>query len=233
MELLNFDQNAKTVKGQKKGVLTGILYLAPASVSGINVCPNASEGCKSACLNTAGMGIFKPVQDARIRKTKALFADKAAFVAQLKKEIGFAMKRAAKKGMELAIRLNGTSDLPWENIFPMQEFPTLAFYDYTKSPLRMDKYLKGLMPKNYTLTFSLSETNMPIALTVLKQGGNVAMVFGTKDVKAFPKKHLGFRVINGDENDLRFKDPKNVIVALKMKGKAIYDESGFVQKCAA
>lgn len=231
MSLLNFDKNAKTVKGQKKGIMTGILYLAPANLSGVNVCPNASKGCKSACLNTSGMGVFKPVQDARIAKTKSLFADKKAFIEKLKTEIKFAMIRAEKKGMELAIRLNGTSDLAWETFFPMHEFPTVAFYDYTKNPFRMNKFLEGGMPKNYSLTFSLSESNMPIALAVLKKGGNVAMVFGTKDVTKFPKEYLGYKVVNGDEDDLRFKDKKNVIVGLRMKGKAIYDSTGFVQYC--
>lgn len=36
---LNLDANAKTVKGQKKGFKTAILYLAPADLSGREVCP--------------------------------------------------------------------------------------------------------------------------------------------------------------------------------------------------
>jgi hypothetical protein len=231
MKLLNIDQNAKTKKGQKKGFMTAILYLAPANQSGINVCPNASEGCKTACLYTAGMGVFENVKKARIAKTQLLFSNKAFFIDSLKTEITSAIKKAEKKGLELVVRLNGTSDLPWENFGIMEAFPNTQFYDYSKSPFRMNKFLGGGMPKNYHLTFSLSETNLPLAMAVLKQGGNVAMVFGTKDVKQFPKTHMGFKVVNGDENDLRFKDPKNVIVALKMKGKAIYDETGFVQRC--
>ena len=42
-KLLNIDENAKTVKGQKKGYLTAILYLAPSDLSGFNVCPMASK----------------------------------------------------------------------------------------------------------------------------------------------------------------------------------------------
>jgi hypothetical protein len=34
--------------------------------------------------------------------------------------------------------------------------------------------------------------------------------------------------INGDENDLRFLDPKGVVVGLTAKGKAKSDTSGFV-----
>lgn len=231
MGLLNFDKNAKTVKGNKRGIMTGILYLAPANESGLNVCPHASKGCAAACLYTSGHGRYQRTKDARIKKTRALFADKPAFIAQLKKEIKLAMGRADRKGMDLAIRFNGTSDLPWEAFFPMTEFPTVQFYDYTKNPFRMNKFLGHSMPENYHLTFSLSETNMPLAMAVLKMGGNVAMVFHTYDVKDFPKTHLGFRVVNGDRDDLRYKDPKNVIVALKMKGRAVHDKTGFVQSC--
>jgi hypothetical protein len=40
-KLLNIDNNAKTVKGQKYGFITAILYLAPSTQSGFNVCPQA------------------------------------------------------------------------------------------------------------------------------------------------------------------------------------------------
>lgn len=231
MNLLNFDSNTKMLKSKKFGVLTGILHLAPASLSGVNVCPHSSNGCRTACLNTAGHGLYPKNQKIRIAKTKWLFEDKQAFMTELKRELDLAVIRTKKNGFTLAIRLNGTSDLSWESLLSMDKYPNIKFYDYTKNPFRMNRFLSGGMPKNYHLTFSLSESNMPIALQVLKQGGNVAMVFGTKDVTQLPKIHLGYKVISGDENDLRFKDPKNVIVALKMKGKAIYDETGFVQSC--
>jgi hypothetical protein len=46
--------------------------------------------------------------------------------------------------------------------------------------------------------------------------------------KELPAKHLGWKVINGDETDLRFLDEKNVIVGLVAKGKAKKDTTGFV-----
>ena len=42
-KLLNIDNNYKTVKGQKYGYKTAILYLAPSINSGFNVCPQASQ----------------------------------------------------------------------------------------------------------------------------------------------------------------------------------------------
>ncbi len=226
MKLLSLDTNAKTVKGQAVGYMTGILYLAPAKQSGVmNVCAFASEGCKAACLYTAGRGRFTQIQDARINRTKFFKEDSAAFVAQLKDEIRRGLAYATKKGYIFTVRLNGTSDIPWESFDIIQSFPDVQFYDYTKNPLRAAKWAKGLMPKNYHLTFSRSECNQAQVDAVLAVGGNVAVVFDKPD---FPETYLGFPVVNGDENDLRFLDGKNVIVGLKAKGDAKKDTSGFV-----
>ena len=73
------------------------------------------------------------------------------------------------------------------------------------------------LPSNYQLTFSLSETNRDKAIELLGRGVNVAMVFGVKDESELPSTYLGYTVVNGDESDLRFLDPKNVIVGLKYK----------------
>jgi len=221
--------NAKIRKGEKLGYQTFGIHLAPASLSGFNVCKDASVGCAASCLNTAGMGAFSNVQLARIEKTKLFFKDKPLFMAQLIKEVSSAIKSARNKNLVSTFRLNLTSDLPWEkiklngrNIFDM--FPQCQFYDYTKSAERMTSFLNGEMPKNYHLTFSRSETNGAIAESILKSGGNVAMVFR----KHLPNQFLGRSVVNGDETDLRFLDPQGVIVGLVEKGKAKKDDSGFV-----
>jgi hypothetical protein len=232
-KIMNWDKNHKTVKGQKQGYMTGILYLAPAHLSGVNVCPYASPGCTASCLNTAGMGRYGNVQEARIKKTKSLFADKAGFIARIEKEIGLAIGRAERKKMKLTIRLNGTSDLNVESWGLMEKFPKIQFYDYTKNPFRMDKFLNGGMPKNYNLIFSLSETNEVYAKTVLARGGNIVAVFKTKDPLALPKTFWGYKTVNGENDDLRFKDGKNKVVALKMKGRAMYDKTGFVRELPA
>jgi hypothetical protein len=221
--------NAKIRKGEKLGFQTFGIHLAPANLSGFNVCKDASAGCAASCLNTAGMGAFSNVQLARIEKTRLFFKDKALFMSQLIKEISSAVKSAQKKNLVSTFRLNLTSDLPWEkiklngkNIFEM--FPDCQFYDYTKTPERMTSFLAGEMPKNYHLTFSRSENNGAIAESILKSGGNVAMVFR----KTLPPSYLGAEVVNGDETDLRFLDGKGKIVGLVEKGKAKKDESGFV-----
>lgn len=228
MKLLN-SGNAKTRKGEKKGWTTFGIHLAPAKLSGFNVCKDASSGCAAACLNTAGRGAMSSVQRARIAKTKLFFQDKQAFLAMLWKEITAGIKKAAKNGKNPCIRLNLTSDLPWEKIklngqSVFEAFPDVQFYDYTKSAERMVNFVNGEMPKNYHLTFSRSETNGAIALGILRSGGNVAMVFR----KGLPSTYYGHEVVDGDETDLRFLDGSGKIVGLKEKGLAKKDLSGFV-----
>lgn len=233
MQLLT-QGDAKTSKGEAAGYLTGILYLAPFNLSGRNVCPHASEGCAAACLFSAGMGAFANVQDARIAKTKAFFRDPKAFVETLAQDIEALKRKAARLGLSPCVRLNGTSDLPWENlggqlgVCLMRRFPDVAFYDYTKNPARVRAWLEGRMPANYSLTFSRSECNGETALELAKAGANVAAVFATKKGSKLPKVWAGRRVIDGDVNDLRFLDPKGRIVGLRAKGKAKQDDSGFV-----
>lgn len=221
--LLSVGADAKTVKGQKSGYMTGILYLAPSNQSGVmNTCPHASEGCRAACLYTAGMGKFDNVKAARIRKTVLFKTNREEFMRQLDSDIILMAAVARAKGMTPAIRLNGTSDLPFEEI--AARHPSIAFYDYTKDFAKMIRFLDGKMPENYHLTFSRSESNAVKVNKVIAKGGNVAVVFG----KTLPASWQGREVISGDENDLRFLDKRGVIVGLTSKGKAKKDESGFV-----
>lgn len=250
--------NPKTLKGQSKGYLTAILHLAPARLSGFNVCPMATEGCKAACLNTAGRGgIAKGgmltaaviasgqrtnyIQEARARKTRAFFQDREGFMLSVAAEITKAQRVAKEHGLKLAVRLNGTSDIRWEVVpvtvsgvetYPnlMAMFPDVAFYDYTKIANRRN------LPSNYKLTFSLADGNGAHAVTALQAGMNVAAVFRDK---ATVGRYLGLGtyrlgprnvpVVDGDETDLRFLDPAGVIVALYAKGNARKDASGFVR----
>ena len=218
MKLLTL-KNFKIEKGNAFGYFTGILHLAPFKASGKNVCPKASAGCAKACLNTAGHGRYKMVQDARIKRTMRFFNEREQFLADLRGDIQTVVRRAKKNGLIPAIRINGTSDLPALAIQMAGEFPDVQFYDYTKVAKTFDKTL----PKNYHLTFSRSEVNEGEALEVLAKGNNVAVVFDK-----LPEVWKGYKVISGDENDLRFLDKKGVVVGLTPKGRGKHDKSGFV-----
>jgi hypothetical protein len=229
--------NPKVLKGQKQGYNTYILHLSPADVSGFgNTCPKATVGCKSACLNTAGRGgMFKKgettnvIQKARIRKTGLFFTDRNQFMLDLFDDIRKAIKQSEKLGLIPVFRLNGTSDISWEKYTlngqtVFEAFPNVQFYDYTKILGRKVSHIP-----NYHLTFSAADGNDADVLSAIAQGYNVATVFGIKKTEPMPESYNGLPVFNGDESDLRFLDPKGVIVGLYAKGKAKKDTTGFVK----
>lgn len=235
--LLGFDTNAKTIKGEQLGFLTGILYLAPSDISGFNVCSMAKIAqCENACLYSAGRGAFTSIQNARINKTKYYFDDRQDFMLNLVLDINKGIKQAKKAGLTLLIRLNGTSDIKWENVFFDYEFmhgkirsinifdlfPEIQFYDYTKIANRID------LPKNYDLTFSYSGVVnfQPYVKKAINNRMRIATVF--RRVEDIPTEFLGLPVVSGDNSDIRHLDNQNSIVALYAKGKAKKDYSGFV-----
>jgi len=237
--LLSINQDSKTPKGTKKGYLTGILYLAPYKISGKNLCPKASKGCSQACLYTAGRGKFTKVQEARIKKTHYFLEDRENFMLDLYKSIIKLIKKADKLNLQPVVRLNGTSDLRFENIrfnyngkhkTIFQAFKNVQFYDYTKYELSSGRW--DNLPSNYDLTFSLAEDNYLDAYELLLAGKRIAAVYRdnlpSKQIFQGKDLSLQFPVINADETDLRFKDGQGIICGLIAKGDAKKDETGFV-----
>lgn len=256
MQLLTISNDAKTVKGESHGYLTAVMYLAPFKVAGFNTCPMAEVAdCWNACLNTSGRGgihsdtmapygIETPdnvIQRARIARTRFYVDNRTAFIAQLYQEISKFIKRAERRDLIPAIRLNGTSDIDWttlKNGAIMQAFPGVIFYDYTK----VIKRAYQVQPENYHLSLSYSQANLKYSMSVLRAhnttGLNMVYVMRTEQAKhdaiaagnALENNgHLPIKNrIDGDTHDLRFLDPKNSIVYLRAKGPAKEDNTGFV-----
>jgi len=243
MQLFSISTNAKTIKGEKLGYLTGVLYLAPARLSGYQVCAMAeTAGCEKACLNKAGLGgVYTSIQKARIAKTKRFFEDREAFLADIVKSIRALIKLARKprrikgrfaKAYQVLVRLNGTSDIRWENIPVtidgityanlMEAFPDIQFYDYTKLANRRN------LPANYDLTFSYSGVKQyqPQVAKAQQALMRIAVVF--RHEKDIPRKFLGLKCIGGDNSDVRHIERQSVVVALYAKGPAKHDRTGFV-----
>ena len=232
--LLSISADAKTSKGEKMGFLTGILYLAPyKTISIYNTCSMAHiAGCDIACLYSAGRGAYSSVQNARINKTNWYYQDKQGFMLQLIKNIKTLINKAHKQNLIPLIRLNGTSDIKWENIGfiyngkeynnIMELFPDIQFYDYTKIINRDN------LPANYDLTFSYSGKPEFIKYVnkAIEKNMRIAVVF--KDKYNLPNEFMGLNVVNGDNSDIRHLDDNGVIVALYAKGKAKKDNTGFV-----
>lgn len=218
--------NPKIQKGAKLGYLSFILHLAPADLSGREVCPRRTAGCTRACLNTAGRGgMFRRgettnvIQKARIRKTQYFFDNREGFIEDLKADIRRAIRFAERKGLTPVFRLNGTSDLSWEKYGVIDQFPEVQFYDYTKVPGRKVSHLK-----NYHLTFSAADGNDQDVAWAVSEGMNVTVVFDR-----LPQSYQGRPVFDADDTDLRFLDPPGVVLGLKAKGRAKRDTSGFVR----
>ena len=139
-------------------------------------------------------------------------------------------RKAKKRGLIPAVRVNGTTDVQWEHqkidgrtLFEI--FPDIRWYDYSKIPNRK-------VPENYHITFSYSGISefQPVVQKQLNSNPttNLAVVFdGT-----LPANFLGRPVVNGDDSDVRFYDKPGVIVGLTAKGDAKKDHSGFVVRSA-
>ena len=219
--------------------LTGILYLAPAGTSGYQTCPNRSAGCEATCLFYAGRGgLLKSgqtesdVNAARRRRTELLFRHRTETLRVIDAELTRLEARAARRGLKAAVRLNGTSDLPWEAMrldgqSLIDRHPAVQFYDYTKDFRRMARFLRGGFPFGYWLTFSASENNLNEQYAILAAGGNVATPFRTE---RHPETWLSRPVLSGVDSDLRFHDGlRGRVIALCAKGKAAKaDRSGFI-----
>lgn len=202
---------------------TYVMYLAPANLSGHNVCSMATKECIKGCLNTSGRAkmdaSYKMMTQARINKTKFFYDQRENFNSILFHEIGMYAKRTANKGKEFAVRLNGTSDLnpilfkkDGQNI--LQAFPNVQFYDYTKVLNRIEVAKKH---SNYDLTFSFTGYNWNDCLIALQNNVRVAVIFNVGRNESLPESYNGYRVIDGDKYDYRPLDSKDVIVGLRWK----------------
>lgn len=236
----------KAIKAQAYGYVNAINYMAPANTAGVgNLCPHASPGCLALCLGwysgQAGMLSNAELENgdnaarsSRAQKARMFMRDRQAFMQVMRNAINGCIRKARREQLELCVRLNGATDIAWESVKIQGEhqqfsivdlFPTVQFVDYTKNYRRMLRFCAHMLPKNYHLTFSRSETNEAECVDVLKNGGNVAVVSSLP----MPSIYLGHKVINGDLHDLRHIDETNVVVWLSPKGrKAKADKSGMV-----
>lgn len=227
-------KNKKTEKSKKIGVVTATVHLAPHRESvpfgGVNMCAGASEACKKACLNNAGMHVMETHQVKRIALTKILKNHRELFMNRLFEELKHEAQKVAKKpGMEFWVRLQALSDQVWMSTEMSRRFKDAGlpggFYDYTKVLTKKDPLVFR--------TFSLSESNQDKAKEALANGMNLAVVFDLKKNSALPDRFWGLPVVDGDEHDAIFRHGagKQVVVGLRLKGtnaaKKAARDSGF------
>lgn len=214
-----------------RGFLNAGLFLAPARMAGVNVCAWSVVDCVAGCLNTSGRGGidldasgWNEQQAARIRRTARLVLDPDAFASDLLKEVAAHARRAGRLGLTPALRLNGTSDVPYHRTMPelvaaIRE-QGVRLYDYTKRPI------PDAVDHGIDVTYSYPGGSGAAARRFLEGGGRVAVVFDVDARKGgpLPSEWLApwggtYPVIDGDAHDLRFLDPSGVVVGLRAKGR--------------
>jgi hypothetical protein len=228
------NNSTKHEKAYMYNELVYTIYLSPARMSGYEVCPMRTPECTALCLNESGRNRYldmklNRINKSRIKKTQLFFENRDFFVTWVIKEIMRYQKQAKKRGYRFSVRLNNTSDISPElfrtidNENILNWFPDVQFYDYTKV-FNRSRLLKKY--PNYDLTFSYDGHNMDDCIEILDRGiGRVAMVFDN-----VPTEYKGFKVIDGDKYDMRYLDPKGVIVGLKYKlvRNELKDDNSFV-----
>ena len=230
--------SSKVRKGGKLSVLTRVMYLAPARLSGVNMCAWSTAGCAAACLGHS-TGMLQLDMNQRVLVAKALlwhlFRD--YFIERLDVEIVAHIATAKRLGLEPAIRLNGSSDVRWERYIDMSSYDCI-FYDYTKAPADKRDTSGG-----YHLTYSVSEAEEreAEAMRWIDSGGNAAVVVAARGsnrladakrvaLKLVRNRWRGCPTVDGDETDVRFRDKAGSMVVLYAKGAALGDDSGFVKR---
>lgn len=228
--------SAKAAKASGFGYINAIHYMAPHSIAGVgNLCPFASPGCAASCLgyhtgqasmvaNSADTNSKNNVRRSRDTKARQYMTDRGNYRVELHKQIAKLKAQAKREGLKLALRFNGSTDVTGEPIQIALAHPEVPVNEYTKSKRMALDFAAGKLPANLTVCFSRSEVNEADCLDVLAAGGMVSVVFGGE----IPATWHGFPVVDGDKHDLLHLQPRGAVLALKAKGAAKRDTSGFV-----
>jgi hypothetical protein len=213
-------------KLQKDERTTLGLALLPAIHSGLgNVCAFA-DSCADTCVAFSGNGGFSTTYNVRLARTSFMIANPQGFMALLFSEIFDAYTKAQTYEQGLAIRLNTYSDIRWEKVAPwlFDMFVAVKFYDYTKHP--MSSRPEATRPKNYHLTYSVSEktteseigkaidARRPLAVVVSVRSGKVK---GSESMRPIPQFWGGIPTIDGDSSDARYLNNQSAVVILRRK----------------
>tara|TARA_Y100000590_G_C15742779_1_gene1020875 strand:+ start:463 stop:1299 length:837 start_codon:yes stop_codon:yes gene_type:complete len=246
--LLTINQDPKTSKGTSKGYITAIIYMAPASLSGKNVCSFSTAGCRAVCLNMAGRGQFNYIQQSRLNRTRYFLNDRVNFLNNLTLRISNFIEYAKRKELTPVIRLNGTSDIPYENIKiklndllqykklnnnkHKKVFTAFIQKDGIKESLNIMDIFKNIQFYDYTKypqtrrPNAIKQANYDLTFSRAENNETEALEYmRTNSGRAsfvfsekLPEYYKGFKVIDADKTDLRFLEPKNVITGLVFKG---------------
>jgi hypothetical protein len=225
--------STKTEKSVKLGLadISLVLYLKPGVF-----CPKATEACLAGCLGDTSGHLAMPngnAQRAMLRRSKWYLEDRQAFQDALIAEacdIVRSWKRSNSRTPKVLVRLNGTSDLPWDATRldlrrALHGDADLRFYEYTKKWELHRRFTLDAAEKEHAARFACvhvlsrhENTKEWEVLDACQRGYTVAVVFSTKAGQALPETYLDLPVIDGDLHDDRTVDPVGCIVGLRAKG---------------
>jgi hypothetical protein len=196
------------------------LYLAPATmVQGINTC-RGSGACSGGCLAYSGRLSSIQSQNKQYLFTVALYHHTELFLTEIVQQLFRLAHNYSFDGVDLAIRLNSTSDLPFHTVIDMQalcnDISNLDhFYDYTKIPTRYK-----VQSEFYHLTYSYSELSKDKWLSRFDRVAVVVSYADKKKLLDIPVTiHDDELFTDGDSHDLRkFDDSKIVLLGVKRVG---------------
>lgn len=221
----------------------------------INLCKKATNACAASCLYH--QGILKNsdfsknrVKKARLKRTFKFLLQRDTFFQQLIKEITALHKKASQLGLNLAIQLNGTSDILWEKeAFEFKEikyanimsyFKHIQFFDYTKYDVLKQRNKR---PDNYHLTYSRAGMHKGKLVDsweylqiLLNKEIDVAVIL-TKELKnqlLNASTFKGYKIIDANLNHNRADDiihrenKQGLILACEVDKKTTLIQNGFI-----
>jgi len=229
--------SAKAIKAQGFGFINAIHYLAPANLSGVNLCSHASPACIALCLGwesgQAGMvandADMNSVRLSRIAKAQRFMKERAAYLLDMVTSIDnlliqnarIARKRRKRK-LKLCVRPNGASDIAFEGIrFTIERNAKGKAIKVTLSPngknimdhypdIPFVDYTKN--PRRFDRTLP---TNYSLTFSRSEENETTALELLARGVNVAivfagdkPATWNGYNVIDGDEHDLRQLDPR-------------------------
>jgi hypothetical protein len=162
------------------------------------------------------------VRDARINLTNWLFKNPRSFKAYLLRQMGSLTRYHSDS--EIAMRANVDSDVNWLTLVPEMFDFGWWLWDYTKCSERL-----GNVPAKYHLTYSVNDgTTSQDWERVYRTGSSIAVVFDTvwnpwgSKFGYLPATWTDpngkvWTVVDGDRQELRFLDPADVCVGLRLK----------------
>ena len=216
----------KLIKSNGMGYYNAGITLAQANLSATNNCAGSTDDCIRLCLGNFGRAEHLPqLMQIRVNRSNFLHQHRQLAWETMLPQLMAIDRRAKRNSLEIAFRPDITSDKNWDLILPQifEIFPHWKFYGYTKLRSKITRYLAGKNPVIPTFSWSdrlLHQSDgSDYANSILNAGINIAVVFYDRATLAgkLPRTFLGRTVIDGDKHDLRFLDPRGVIVGLKPK----------------